>query len=139
MHVHDLTDVGIYGKSIHMMQCKQADNTQLPFSTPQASSAPSLPDGNAYHRFFPERSGRMQWSWPLLRYILPGIPGRILLTPLPLPDSAPLQSESVVSTPADEFFALRYFRQMVRYITDTLDIVLLRYQKRNDHFPEILS
>lgn len=82
----------------------------------------------------------MQWSWLLLRYILPGIPGRILLTPLPLPDLAPLQSEkrsiphlqmnfSLSVLPADGFDTF----------ADTLDIVLLRYQKRNDHFPEILS
>lgn len=32
MHVHDLTDVGIYGKSIHMMQCKQADTLSYLFS-----------------------------------------------------------------------------------------------------------
>lgn len=32
MHVHDLTDVGIYGKSIHMMQCKQTDTLSYLFS-----------------------------------------------------------------------------------------------------------
>lgn len=41
MHIHDLADMGIYGKSIHMMQCKQADTLCYLFS-----------NATEFHQFF---------------------------------------------------------------------------------------
>ena len=141
MYIHDLADMGIYGKSIHMMQCKQTDTLCYLFSHAtelhqfffclvvthiidffQGDFTGGNGPGCRCDIFCPVSKAAS--SQVLFRYLAQCLHRwkRVIF-------HAHWRNFSLPVFPADGFDTF----------ADPFDIILLGNQKRNDHFPEILS